>query len=113
MEGWQRWRGEEAVPDWGPPPREVGIENRSGQGDHEEEERLRGQPGNTGTFQTVGKQEVNPWVLAAWPGWLTCCLVLAEGWDLGIELAAGMEMGISAGKLGLALVRGAGASPMS
>lgn len=51
---------EEAVPDWGPPPGEVGIENRSGQGDCEEEEKLRWQPGNTGTFQTIGKQEVNP-----------------------------------------------------
>lgn len=47
------------MPDWGPPPGEVGIENRSGQGDHEEE-KLWWQPGNTGTFQIVGKQEVNP-----------------------------------------------------
>lgn len=44
----------------GPSPGEVGIENRSGQGDQEEEEKLWWQPGNTGTFQSVGKQEVNP-----------------------------------------------------
>lgn len=57
---------EEAVADWGPPPGEVGIEKRSGRGNHEEE-KLWWQPGNTGTFQIVGKQEVSPWAQACLP----------------------------------------------
>lgn len=66
-----RWKGgwggegEDVVPDWGASPGEVGIENRSGKRHHEGGEAWW-QPGNTGTFQIVEKQEVSPSVPALW-----------------------------------------------